>query len=401
MTQSTSIAGPLHGVRILDLTRVLSGPFGTMLLADLGADVIKVEHPSGGDDTRRFGPPFLGEESTYFMSINRGKRSITLDLKSEKGRAAMSRLIDRSDVLVENFRPGVADRLGFGWETVTDQNPRLIYASLSGYGHAGLPEFVTAPGYDLLMQALSGVASLTGQTDGPPTKAGISIGDLVAGLYAAHGILAALYDRERTGRGRRVDIAMLDGLVSLLTYQGSAYLLGNKVPHRMGNQHPSICPFETVRTANGHIVVCCGNDAQFERLCVALEAPSLADEPRFATNASRVQHRPALIERLEATLMTQSTDHWLGVLSRPGQEVPSAPLQGVDEALAHPQLAARGMLSTVQHSTLGELPAIGCPVRLDDKPSFHSRPAPHLGEHTAEILAELGLDELGLDELGS
>ncbi len=381
--------GPLSGVRVLDLTRVLAGPFGTMLLADLGADVIKVEHPERGDDTRHFGPPFIGGESTYFLSINRGKRSITCDMKTDVGRDVLRRLIAVSDVLIENFRPGVLERLGFGVDAVREQNPRLIYASISGFGHQGLKEYVASPGYDLLCQSLSGVASLTGHEDSPPSKAGVSIGDLVSGLYAVHGILAALYERQRTGRGRRVDIAMLDGLVSLLTYQAGAYLLGGKVPSRMGNKHPSICPFETLRTGDGFLAVCCGNDKQFERFAEAVGVPELAEDPRFATNAARVERRPELIVILERALSAQNGAHWMRVLT--AADVPCGPIQTVDAALAHPQLAARGMRPTVAHPTLGELDAVGCAVRFDGAPSFKARPAPLLGQHTDEVLAELGL----------
>ena len=359
------------------------------MLADMGADVIKVEHPDRGDDTRHFGPPFLGDgHSTYFLSINRGKRSMTADLKSERGQEVLRRLIERSDVLIENFRPGVLERLGFGPEACRTINDRLIYVSISGFGHDGLPQYVQAPGYDLLAQSLSGVASLTGPKDAPPSKAGVSIGDLVAGLYAVHGILAALYQREQTGKGRRVDIAMLDGLVSLLTYQAGAWLLAGKQPSRIGNQHPSICPFETLTVQGGHLAVCCGNDKQFGRLAQALQLPELSADPRFVTNPQRVQNRPALIQRLEAVLSQHPAEHWLEVLSV--ADVPCAPIQTVDQALAHPQLLARGMVAPVQHPELGELMQVGCPVRFDGQPSFNKQPAPGLGQHTDEILAELG-----------
>ena len=268
-------------------------------------------------------------------------------------------------------------------------NPRLVYASISGFGHDGLPEYVRAPGYDLLAQSLSGVASLTGSPSAPPSKAGVSIGDLVSGLYAVQGILAALYERERTGRGRRVDISMLDGLASLLTYQAGAYLMAGKVPRRMGNQHPSICPFETLRTADGYIAVCCGNDRQFERLTAALGCPDLASEPRFATNGDRVQNRPALIALLEAALVESSSVEWLERLT--AADVPVGPIQSVDQALAHPQLKARGMLVTMDHPTHGPLESLGCPIRLDGAPSVSPLPPPRLGEHTEEILQELGL----------
>ncbi len=388
-TDDNTLPAPLTGVRVLDLTRVLAGPFATMLLADLGADVIKVERPDGGDDTRRFGPPFRDGESTYFLSINRGKRSITCDLKSDAGQEVLRRLIASSDVLIENFRPGVLDRLGFSAQAAQEINPRLIYASISGFGHAGLPEHVKAPGYDLMVQSLSGVASLTGPADAPPSKAGVSIGDLTSGLYAVHGILAALYEREKTGKGRRVDIAMLDGLVSLLAYQAGAWLLGDKKPTRMGNQHPSICPFEAVRASDGYLAICCGNDRQFIRLAAALERQDLCDDPRFSTNAERVVHRAELIPILQALFEPSPLAHWLPLLNDAG--IPCAPMQSVDEALEHPQLAARGMLGTVDHSKLGPIPAVGCPVQLEGSSTFNSLPAPLLGEHTDAIMAELGL----------
>ena len=375
----------------MDLTRVLAGPFGTMILADLGADVIKIEQPGRGDDTRHFGPPFVGDgHSTYFLAVNRGKRSVVLDLKGDQGRAVLEKLVERCDVLVENFRPGVLKRLGFGWEACRQINPRLVYASISGFGHEGDPRYTTAPGYDLMAQALSGVASLTGPPTSPPSKAGVSIGDLVGGLYSVQGILAALYERERTGKGRRLDVAMLDGLVSLLTYQASAHLLAGKTPTRMGNQHPSICPFETLATADGHLVVCCGNDKQFGALTRALGCEELASDPRFVTNAARVQNRPVLIPLLEVILAEADTATWLEKLGPAG--VPCAPLQTVATALTHPQLHARGMVTTVQHPELGEIPAIGCPIRLDGQPAFNPRPAPRLGEHTEEVLAELLAD---------
>jgi crotonobetainyl-CoA:carnitine CoA-transferase CaiB-like acyl-CoA transferase len=380
--------GPLSGVRVLDFTRVLAGPFATMLLADLGADVVKIERPDGGDDTRQFGPPFLSGESTYFLSINRGKRSITVDLKSEHGQAVIRALAHQSDVLVENFRPGVLNRLGFGYEALKELNPRLIYASISGFGHDGLPEYSQAPGYDLMIQALSGVASLTGAADGPPSKAGVSIGDLVGGLYAVHGILAALFEREKSGHGHCIDISMFDGLVSLLTYQAGSYFATGKVPTRMGNRHPSICPFETMECADGHLAICCGTDAQFQRLCAALGCAALAEDTRFQQNADRVQHREELTSLLQDIFREQSMAHWMELLAN---QVPCAPIQSVDKVLSHPQLDARGMLAEIEHPKAGTLQAVGCPVRIDGQPSLNKRPPPLLGQHTRELLDQLGL----------
>ena len=384
---------PLSGVRILDLTRVLAGPFATQQLADLGADVIKIERPERGDDTRGFGPPFIDGESTYFMSINRGKRSVVLDFKSERGRSILEQLIVRSDVLIENFRPGVLERLGFSWQTMQKLNPKLIYASISGFGHDGLPEFTQAPGYDLMIQSLAGVASLTGDPDSPPSKAGISIGDLVGGLYAVQGILAALYDRHNTGRGRRVDIAMFDGLVSLLTYHAGNYLGTGNVPQRMGNRHPSICPFETLKCADDYIAVCCGNDAQFIRLTEALELPQLATDVRFDTNAHRVEHRDQLIPIIQDALAREPAKYWLERLKQPEFDVPCAAIETLNKVLTHPQLHARGLLEVVQHPRLGALEAVGSPVRIDGNPSFNMRPPPELGEHTLEVILELELDQ--------
>lgn len=386
--------GPLHGIRVLDLTRVLAGPFATMLLADMGADVIKVERPGRGDDTRGFGPPFLGDESTYFLSINRGKRSIVVNMKSEEGQQVLQTMAGRSDVLVENFRAGVLDRVGMGYDALSTRYERLIYASISGFGHEGLDEFVKAPGYDLLVQSLSGVVSLTGLPDGPGTKAGVSIGDLVGGLYCVHGILAALYEREKTGRGQRVDISMLDGLVSLLTYQAGSFLGTGDVPHRMGSRHPSICPFETVTTQDGQLAICCGNDGQFQRLAKVLGLPELATDERFSTNAMRVKHREVLLPLLLERFGAHTTAHWLGVLAQPDVDVPSAPVLTVGSALEHPQLQARGMLRTITHPTVGTMRAVGCPVRMGGESLFNERPAPVLGEHTEQILHELGLSDV-------
>ncbi|HIA02921.1 MAG TPA: CoA transferase, partial [Myxococcales bacterium] len=258
-------------------------------------------------------------------------------------------------------------------------------------GHDGIPEYSQVFGYDLMIQALSGVASLTGEPGAPPNKAGVSIGDMVGGLYAVHGILAALFEREKSGRGHRIDISMLDGLVSLLTYQAGSYLGTGKVPTRMGNRHPSICPFETLETADGHLAICCGNDLQFERLCSALERPDLVSDERFAENASRVQHREILIPELQAVFKTRSVEHWL---DRLGNDVPCAPIQTVDQVLEHPQLKARGMCMELEHPTVGTLKTVGCPVRIDGQSSVSQSAPPLLGQHTREILAEIGLDDM-------
>ncbi|HEU5393549.1 MAG TPA: CoA transferase, partial [Candidatus Methylomirabilis sp.] len=273
--------GPLDGLKVLDLTRILAGPFCTMILGDMGADVVKVENPEGGDDTRRWGPPFVEGESAYFLSVNRSKRSVTLNLRAPKGKALLADLLARADVLIENFRPGTIARLGFGYEAAAARNPRLIYCSISGFGQTG-PEALR-PGYDLIVQGESGVMSLTGFADGPPCKVGLSIADIIAGMYAVQGIAFALFAREKTGRGQRIDVALLDGMISFLTYQAGIYFATGRSPSRMGNLHPTIMPYETFEAADGHLNVAVGNNSLFQQFCRVLGLPALAADPRFDT----------------------------------------------------------------------------------------------------------------------
>lgn len=377
---------PLDGIFVLDLSRVLSGPFCTMQLADMGARVIKIEGKEG-DDTRGFGPPFVQGESTYFMSVNRGKESVVLDLKHPKGKAIAQSLAARADVVVENFRPGVAARLGLGYDELCAQNPRLVYASISGFGHAGLPAYTQLPGYDLVLQGLSGIPSLTGAPDGPPFKSGTSIADLVTGLYALQGILLALLARERSGRGQHVDISMQDGQLSLLTYQAAIYFATGQSPQRRGNQHPSITPYETFRASDGYLNVAVGNDAQYQKLTELMpEAPALREE-RFATNAARVAQRAALAALLEPLFAAHPVAVWIERLNRAG--IPAGPIASVGEALSHPQALARGMVVERQHPTAGPVKMTGVPVRLSDTPGEPGAAPPLLGQHTDAVLAEL------------
>jgi formyl-CoA transferase len=332
---------PLDDLVVFDLSRILSGPYCSMYLGDFGARVIKLEHPDGGDDTRGFGPPFLGGESTYFMSINRNKESVALDLKDPRGRALALAIAARADVLLENFRPGALDRLGLDYATLAARNPRLIYCSVSGFGHAGDADWVRRPGYDLAIQGMGGLASLTGASDGPPFKFGTSIADMIAGLYALVGILVALHARERTGRGQHVDVSMLDGQISLLTYHAASYFATGKVPARRGNQHPSITPYETYRASDGFVNIAVGNDGQWRAFCAAVGAPlaGRGDDPRFATNAARVERRDELAAILEPIVAARSVAEWLALCD--GAGIPCGPIHSVAEALAHPQVAAR------------------------------------------------------------
>lgn len=393
---------PLDDLFVFDLSRVLSGPYCSMQLADFGARVVKLEHPQGGDDTRGFGPPFLGGESTYFMSINRNKESIAVDLKDPRGRELALQLASRADVLLENFRPGALERLGLDYASLRERNPRLIYCSISGFGHTGDPAWVKRPGYDLAIQGMGGVASLTGEQGGPPFKSGASIADLVAGLYALIGVLVALHARERTGRGQHVDVSMLDGQISLLTYQAGTYLNTGAVPTRRGNQHPSIVPFETHRASDGYVNLAVGNDSLWRAFCAAVGPPleALASDARFATNAARVQNRAALAEVLEPLMATRSVAQWLALCDRAG--VPCGPIHSVAEALSHPQVLARGMVVPLAHPTAGEIKVTGVPVRLSETPGSVRSAPPRLGEHTRATLAELlGLDDARLDELAA
>ena len=391
---------PLDDLLVLDLSRVLSGPYCSMYLADFGARVIKLEHPAGGDDTRGFGPPFVGGESTYFLSINRNKESVAIDFKHARGRELLRALASRADVLLENFRPGALGRLGLDYETVRQWNPRLIYCSISGFGHTGDPDWVRRPGYDLAIQGMGGLASLTGPADGPPYKVGTSIADIIAGLYALSGILVALHARARTGRGQHVDVSMLDGQISLLTYHAGIHFATGAVPTRKGNQHPSISPYETYRARDGFVNLAVGNDGQWRALCRAVGAPldALAEDPRFATNAARVGHRAELAAILEPIVAARDVADWLALCD--GAGIPSGPILDVGQALAHPQVQARGMVVPLQHPTAGPIRVTGVPVRLSDTPGAVRTPPPRLGEHTRAVLAEvLGLDGAAIDAL--
>lgn len=380
--------GALQGLLVLDLTRILSGPFATMTLADLGADVVKVEQPGTGDDTRAWGPPSQGGEAAYFLSINRNKRSLAVDLKSPEGRAAVWRLAMRADVLVENFRPGTAGRLGFGYDELSAQNPGLVYASISGFGQTG-PDAGLA-GYDAIAQARSGIMSVTGEADGPPVRVGVSSADLTAGMWATIGILAALHERHRTGLGQWVDISLLDGSVAWLTYVSSGFFASGAVPRRYGSAHPTIAPYQAFASADGYVMVAVGNDGLWRRFTAAIGRGDLTDDDRFVTNADRVAHREVLIPVLEQEMATRSTEAWVAVLNTAG--VPVGPIQTVDQALADPQVLARGMVAEVDHPTAGAVRLVNCPIRLSATPTTVRSAPPLLGQHTDEVLSELGFD---------
>ena len=385
--------GPLTGTTVLDLTRVLSGPYCTMMLSDLGARVIKIEQPRGGDDTRHWGPPFLGTESAYFLSINRNKESVTLDFKDARGRALLDQLIASSDVVVENFRPGTLARQGLDYATLASTHPRLIYCSVSGYGHTGPRSH--EPGYDAVLQGEGGLMSLTGAPDAPPVRVGVAVADIVTGIFACQGITAALFARERTGRGQLVDIAMLDTVAALLTYQAGIYFATGQPPQRMGNRHPTIVPYETFAASDGEFVVAVGTDEQWRKFCgvAALEASE-----RFATNRGRVtgyaELRPLIADRMK----TQTRSYWIERLGRMG--VPCGSVRDLHEVFADPQIAARGMMVPMTHPAAGDIRVLGSPLKLSDTPATQRTPPPTLGQHTEEVLRrDLGLSGDAVNEL--
>ena len=374
---------PLAGVRILDLSRILAGPYATMMLADLGAEVIKIE-PPGGDDTRTWGPPFGGGEAAYFLAVNRGKKSVVLNLKTDAGKAALSRLIGESDALVENFRPGTLARLGFPPEDVQRRHPRLVWCSVSAYGQYG--PLASKPGYDAVMQGEAGWMGLTGPPEGPPTKLGASLADICAGMMASSGVLAALFARERDGRGRRVDVALFDSVVATLCYQAQGYLLTGEEPVRSGNNHPSLTPYESFEASDGHVIVAVGNDTLWKRFC-AVAAPEL-DRPEFEKNPDRVRRRTELRALLEPVFRSREVAAWERVLDEAG--IPVGRVRSVAEILNSAQLRARGMVVDREHPVIGSLRLVGSPIQFDGENHTTSLPPPLKGEHTEEVLREPG-----------
>lgn len=383
MVQNQTLTGPLAGFTVIDLTRVLAGPYCTMLLADLGARVIKVEQPGTGDDSRQVGP-FIGDDSAYFMSVNRNKESIALDLKSPEGRKVFEALLQNADVLVENFRPGTMEKLGYGWETLHARFPRLVFTSVSGFGQTG--PYSKLPAYDMVVQAMSGIMSLTGQPGGPPTRVGVSIGDLAAGLYAALGTQAALLQRERTGRVEWVDVAMLDCQVALLENAIARTQVDGRAPGPNGSRHPSITPFDVFRASDGWFVIAVGNDPLFQRLCVTLELPALKEDPRFATNVQRCTFHQALKSLLEERLASAPCAHWMDLLTR--NNIPTGPYNDVADVLTDPQVRSRDMLVQIRAYNGQEIAVAGNPVHVGAHRTPLTRQPPRLDQDRARILAE-------------
>ncbi|GIX32265.1 MAG: CoA transferase [Lysobacterales bacterium] len=397
---------PLSGLFVLDLSRILAGPWCTQLLADLGARVVKIEKPGEGDDTRRWGPPFLLDkegrptaESAYYLACNRGKESLALDFTKPGGKAVLLKLLERADVLVENFKVGGLAKYGLGYTDLAPHFPKLIYCSITGFGQSG--PYASRPGYDAAIQAMGGLMSITGERDdrpgGGPQKVGVAVADLMAGMYAAVSILAALRERDRSGRGCHLDVSLLDCQVAWLANQATNYLIGGIVPRREGTAHPNIVPYQAFACADGHLMLAVGNDAQFARFAALAGHPEWADDPRFATNPARVAHREALIALIAEVMRQRPRQAWLSALEAAG--VPAAPINDLAEVFADPQVKARGLVQPLPHPAAGQVALVRQPVLFDGAPLFSERSPPTLGQQGPELLAELGLSAEALARL--
>jgi len=397
----------LHGIRVLDLTRVLAGPWCTQNLADLGADVIKIEHPERGDDTRGWGPPFLRDaqgndttEAAYYLSMNRNKRSVALDFTTEAGRALIREMASSSDILVENYKVGGLAKYGLDYASLREINPRLIYCSITGFGQDG--PYAARPGYDFMIQGMGGLMSITGERDGlpggGPQKAGVAVVDVMTGMYATVAILAAVLERQRSGQGQHLDIALLDCEVAMLANQNLNYLTSGEAPRRAGNAHQNVVPYQVFAASDGHLIVAVGNDTQYRAYCAVLGRPDLGTDPRFATNSQRIVNRDALIPQLEAAMRTRTRDTWLEALAQAG--VPSGPINDIAQMFADPQVVHRGLARTLPHPQGGQAPTVSSPLRLSETPVQYRKAPPLLGEDTDAVLGEwLGIDAAGVAEL--
>ena len=386
------MAAPLNGMKVLDLTRVLAGPYATMLLGDLGAEVIKIEQPGTGDESRNFGP-FKNGFSLYFMSVNRGKQSVTLNLKTERGQAIFKELLQQSEVLVENFRPGTMQKLGLDYDTLKVEHPSLIYAACSGFGQTG--PYAQHGAYDMIIQGMGGIISITGHPDGPPVRVGTSISDITAALFTTIGILSAIHHRERTGRGQLVDVAMLDSLVAVLENAVVRYFATGETPKPLGARHPAITPFEAFASADGHVIIALGNDTLWAKFCEYVDRQELISEERFRTNAARTENHSELFPILSEIMAQRKTEDWIEALGAIG--VPCGPINAMDAVVSHPQVQAREMITRVAHHITGAVEVPGVPIKLSETPGNVDAPAPSLGEHTTAVLT--GLLKMPPDEV--
>jgi len=388
------MSGLLDGIRVLDLSRVLTGPYCSLLLADLGAEVIKIEMPGRGDDTRAWGPPFVGGESAYFLSVNRNKKSVTVNLKTQPGRDVVMDLAKRSDVFMENFAPGVVQRLGLDYAAVSAVNPRIVYCSISGFGQHG--PYRDLPAYDIILQGMGGLQGITGEPGQAPVRIGVAVADIAGGMFAAYAIAAALVHRERTGKGEYIDVSLLDCQLAWLTYMAGYYFATGNDPDRAGSRHPTIVPYQAFATADGYLNVAAGNDDIFRRLCEAIGHSDLASDPRFATNPKRVENRRELEPFLESVFATRTTREWLRILNE--HAVPAGPVYRIGEIVQDPHVLERNMVLALRHPRAGVIRQFGPPFRVLEERGPHA-PPPLLGEHTEEVLASLGYPRERIEEL--
>jgi len=385
---------PLESILILDLSRALAGPYCSMMLADMGAEIIKIEMPGRGDDSRSWGPPFVEGESAYFMSVNRNKKSITLNLKSEKSKEIIEKLIKKADIIIENFRPGTMDKLGLSYENVAELNPEIIYASISGFGQDG--PYRLLPGFDQVIQGMGGLMSVTGEPGGPPIKVGVAVADIAGGMFAAYGIMIALFNRQRTGKGQMIDVSLLDSQVAWLTYRAGSFFASGKIPQPLGSGHPNIVPYQAFKANDTYVNIAAGNDQLWQKFCSAVGLEDIVENPKFATNAKRVENRNELVNIISNIVSSKNAQEWLDILTKAG--VPCGPIYTLDEIFTDPQVLHRNMVKDLDHIKAGKIKVTGVPVKLSATPGEILTAPPVLGQHTKEILLEIGYSDNDIEK---